>query len=342
MLLDVTVPVDANPLPTAAAVARAADELGFAALWTPETGHNGFLPLVLAAEHSQRITLGTAVAIAFPRSPMVTAQIAWDLAAFSGGRFVLGLGTQVRAHIERRFSAPFDQPVARLRDYIDALRAIWASWQSNGRLNYRGPFYQHTLMTPFFSPGKIDHPEIPIYIAGVNSGLAQLAGELCNGFHAHPLNSARYLREVLRPQIAAGAAKVGRDPFACAVAGSAFVITGPDTTSREQLRAFVRNQIAFYSSTPSYRPVLECHGWAAVGEQLSQLAAQQRWGEMPALISDEMLQAFAVEAAPEALGLALRDRFDGLLDRVSLYIPFVPGQMDDFWRGLVRVLHDES
>ncbi len=338
MLLDVTLPVDANPLPLVTTIAQAADELGFAAIWTPETGHNAFLPLVLAAEHTRRINLGTAVAIAFPRSPMVTAQIAWDLAEFSGGRFILGLGTQVRAHIERRFSAQFDQPVARLRDYILALQAIWTCWQTNGRLNYRGQFYQHTLMSPFFSPGKIEHPQIPIYIAGVNSGLAQLAGELCDGFHAHPLNSAKYLQEVLRPQIAAGAARAGRDPAACAVAGSAFVITGPDSASRERLRSFVRQQIAFYSSTPTYRPVLECHGWGEIGEKLSQLAAMQRWAEMPELVSPAMVEAFAVEAEPAELGPALRERYAGLLDRVALYMPFVPGTMDDFWRGLVRSL----
>lgn len=339
MLLDVTLPVDANPLPVAAELARAADVIGFDALWTPETGHNGFLPLVLAAEHTQRITLGTAVAIAFPRSPMVTAQIAWDLAAYAQGRFVLGLGTQVRAHIERRFSAQFDQPVARLRDYIGAVRAIWQSWQTGGRLNYRGEFFQHTLMTPFFSPGKIEDPNIPIYIAGVNTGLAQLAGEICDGFHAHPLNSDRYLREVLRPQLAAGAARAGRDPTACVVAGSAFVITGRDQASRERLRTFVRQQISFYGSTPTYRPVLECHGWSEIGDRLSQMAAQQRWAEMPALVSDEMLAAFAVEADPADLGAALLERYGGLLDRVALYMPFVPGQMDDFWRKLVHDLH---
>lgn len=339
MLLDLTVPVDANPLRMVSTLAHEAEDLGFAAFWTPETGHNGFLPLVLAAKNTQKITLGTAVAIAFPRSPMITAQVAWDLASFCEGRFVLGLGTQVRAHVERRFSADFDQPVARMRDYIGALRAIWACWQGNGQLNYRGPFYQHTLMTPFFNPGRIDHPNIPIYLAGVNAGLAQLAGEICAGFHAHPLNSAKYLREVLRPQIAAGAAKSGRDPSACAIAGSAFVITGSDAASREKLRAFVRNQIAFYGSTPSYRAVLACHGWEAVGEELSQLASKQQWAAMASLISDEMLATFAVEAEPEALGLALRDRFDGLLDRVALYIPFVPGQMDPFWRKLIHVLH---
>ncbi|RRR68444.1 MAG: TIGR03617 family F420-dependent LLM class oxidoreductase [Candidatus Viridilinea halotolerans] len=340
MLLDVTVPVDANPLPTAAHLAHAADALGFAAFWTPETGHNGFLPLVLAAEHTQRISLGTAVAIAFPRSPMITAQLAWDLAAFSCGRFILGLGTQVRAHIERRFSANFEQPIARMRDYIGALRAIWTCWQGDGRLNYRGPFYQHTLMSPFFHPGKSAHPAIPIYLAGVNAGLAQLAGELCDGFHAHPLNSAKYLREVLRPQIAAGAAKAGRDPQACALAGNIFVITGHDRASHEQMRSFVRNQIAFYASTPSYRTVLACHGWSAVGEELSQLASKQRWSDMAARISDEMLAAFAVEASPDRLGVALRDRFDGLFNRIALYLPFVPGQMDTFWRGLVHVLHE--
>ena len=339
MLLDVTIPVDANPLPLATSLVRAAEEIGFAALWTTETRHNGFLPLVLAAEHSQRITLGSAVAIAFPRSPMITAQIAWDLAAFSGGRFILGLGTQVRAHIERRFSAAFDPPIARMRDYIGALRAIWSSWQSGERLNYQGPFYQHTLMTPFFNPGRIDHPQIPIAIAGVNSGLAQLAGEVCDGFLAHPLNSARYLREVLRPQIAAGEARAGRAAGACTLAGNIFVITGPDAASRTVMRTAVRQQIAFYGSTPSYRPVLKLHGWGEVGEQLSFLASKQRWGEMTVLISDEMIDTFAVEAAPERMGRAIRERFDGLFDRVSLYIPFVPCQQDGFWRGLVRELH---
>lgn len=336
MQLDVAVSVDANPLPTIAELARAADAIGFDALWTPETKHNAFLPLVLAAEHTKRITIGTSVAIAFPRSPMITAQIAWDLAAYSGGRFILGLGTQVRAHIERRFSAPFDAPVPRLRDYILALRAIWESWQSGTRLNHRGQYYQHTLMIPFFNPGQIDQPHIPIYIAGVNSGLAQLAGEQCDGFHAHPLNSAQYLREVLRPQIAAGAAKTGRDPAACAVAGSSFVITGADPQMRERLRNFVIQQISFYGSTPTYRPVLECHGWGEIGQQLSELAAQQRWAEMPSLISEEMIAAFAVEAEPDELGAALRERFAGLLDRVALYMPFVPGQHDDFWRKLVQ------
>jgi probable F420-dependent oxidoreductase len=338
MKLDVAVPVEGNPLPQMAAWARAADEMGFAGLWTPETAHNPFLPLVLAAEHTRRITLGTSVAIAFPRSPMVTAQIAWDLANFSEGRFVLGLGTQVKAHIERRFATPWEAPVARLRDYIGALRAIWHCWQAGSRLKYDGQFYKFSLMTPFFSPGPSAYPNIPIYIAGVNTGLAQLAGEICDGFQAHPLNSAKYLAEVLRPQIAEGARKAGRDPATIALSGSVFAITGRDEGSVARARAFARQQIAFYGSTPTYRSVLDCHGWGAVGEALSQLAAAQRWAEMPALVSDEMLAVLAVEAAPEQLGQAIHARFAGLLDRVALYAPFVPGQDDDFWRGLIVAL----
>lgn len=341
LLLDAAFQVDANPLPGAADVAKAAEALGFAALWSPETAHNPFLALTIAAEHTQQLTIGTAVAIAFPRSPMVTAQIAWDLAGFSGGRFILGLGTQVKAHIERRFSSVWDSPVGRLRDYIGALRAIWYCWQTGGKLDYRGQYYQHTLMTPFFSPGPIAHPDIPIYIAGVNTGLAHLAGEVCDGFHAHPLTSARYLREVLRPQIAAGATAAGRDPSACAIAGSALVITGNDKTERERMRAMVRQQIAFYASTPTYRAVLSCHGWDAVGEELSRLAAQQRWAEMTGLIDDTMVATFAVEADPADLPAALKERYEGLLDRVALYIPFIPGERDDFWRHLTMSLNGQ-
>ena len=341
LLLDAAFQVNANPLPSAAVVARSAEDIGFAALWAPETAHNPFLAITIAAEHTHHLTIGTAVAIAFPRSPMVTAQIAWDLAGFSGGRFILGLGTQVKAHIERRFSSVWDSPVGRLRDYIGALRAIWRCWQTGEKLDYRGQYYQHTLMTPFFSPGPIAHPEIPIYIAGVNTGLAHLAGEVCDGFHAHPLSSARYLREVLRPHIAAGAAAAGREPSACVIAGSALVITGHDTKERERMRAFVRQQIAFYASTPTYRAVLECHGWGELGEELSRLAAQQRWAEMSSLVDDTMVATFAVEADPADLPAALCERYEGLLDRVALYMPFIPGERDAFWRHLTTALNGQ-
>lgn len=335
---DAGLPVDTTRLHDVAAAARTFESLGCAGIWTPETKFNGFFPLVLAAEHTQQIELGTAVAIAFPRSPMVMAQNAWDLQSFSGGRFILGLGTQVRAHIERRYGVAWEAPVARLRDYIEALRAIWHAWQTGERLNYEGRFYQHTLMTPFFDPGPIAHPRIPIYIAGVNEGLARLAGEICDGFHAHPFHSVRYLREVVRPQVAAGAEKAGRDPAEVVLASSVFIITGADEAAIAQKRAAVREQLAFYASTPTYRVVLACHGWQEVGEQLSRLASRKRWAEMPALISDEMLDVFAVQAPLDQLAQALRERYDGVLDRISSYLPYVPGPADEQWRAVIAAV----
>jgi|SRR5215211_3331810 len=316
--------------------ARAAEDLGFAGLWTSETKHDAFLPLAIAANETRRMELGTSVAIAFSRSPMETAQTAWDLQDLSDGRFVLGLGTQVKAHITRRFSMPWDRPAARLREYILALRAIWKSFQSEGPLIFEGDFYRHTLMTPFFNPGPIDHPEIPIYIAGVNTRLARLAGEACEGFHVHPFHSPKYVRQTLKPAIAEGAEGVGRDPGQVTLATSAFVIVTGDGEKAAQQRDSVRSQISFYASTPTYRTVLEAHGWEEVGERLGAMAREKKWREMPALISDEMLGAFAVEAAPDELGAAVREHYTGLIDRIALYVPFVPGERDSFWRTVVE------
>ena len=338
MHLDANLTLPAAKYGAIGATAKAAEALGFGALWTPETQHNSVLPLMLAAEHTERIALGTAVAIAFPRSPMVMAQIAWDLQAFSRGRFILGLGTQVKAHIERRFGMAWEPPVAKLADYIDALRAIWASWQSGGKLDHRGPFYQHTLMSPFFNPGPIADPQIPIYIAGVNEGLARLAGARCDGFHVHPFHSAAYLRDVLRPQIAAGAAERGRGVGDVTMVSSVLLITGANDAAVEQTAAFAREQIAFYASTPTYRTVLAAHGWEDTGEALSRLASAKRWGEMGALIDDEMLETFAVRAPLDAIGTVLRARYDGLLDRVCPYLPYTPGPLDDVWRTAARQL----
>jgi len=315
---------------------RAAEDFGFAGLWTSETKHDAFLPLAIAANETRQIELGTSVAIAFSRSPMEAAQTAWDLQDLSDGRFVLGLGTQVKAHITRRFSMPWDRPAARLREYIMALRAIWKSFQSEGPLIFEGDFYRHTLMTPFFNPGPIDHPEIPVYIAGVNTRLAALAGELCDGFHVHPFHSPEYVRRTVIPAIAEGASKEGRDPGAVELATSVFVVTGESEEEIEEGREKMRSQISFYASTPTYRTVLEAHGWQDVGEELGKLAREKRWNEMPGLVTDEMLGAFAVEAAPDELGAALRERYTGLIDRVALYIPFVSGERNSFWRTVVQ------
>jgi probable F420-dependent oxidoreductase len=315
--------------------ARAAEDLGFAGLWTSETKHDAFLPLAIAANETRGIELGTSVAIAFSRSPMETAQTAWDLQDLSDGRFLLGLGTQVKAHITRRFSMPWHRPAARLREYILALRAIWESFQTGETLQFEGELYQHTLMTPFFDPGPIDHPEIPVYIAGVNTRLARLAGEICDGFHVHPFHSPEYVRQTVKPAIAEGAEGVGRDPEQATLATSVFVIVTGDEAATEQ-RESVRAQISFYASTPTYRTVLEAHGWEEVGERLGVMAREKRWREMPPLITDEMISAFAVEAAPEEIGPALKDRYEGLIERVALYLPFLPGERDEFWRTVLE------
>jgi probable F420-dependent oxidoreductase len=315
------------------AQAAAAEALGFDAIWTSETQHDPFLSLALVAEHASRLRFGTAVAIGFARSPTVLAHTAWDLAAASGGRFMLGLGTQVRPHIERRFGLAWPaSPVNAMREYINGLRAVWHTWQTGERLNYRGEVYRLTLMTPFFSPAPIDCPPIPIYLAGVNRGLIQLAGECADGLHAHPLHSARYLREIVHPALRDGAAGAGRDAGLVDVSASVFTVTEPAEAD------FARSQIAFYASTPSYRPVMELHGWESVADRLSALARRGAWMEMPEQIDDEMLQTFAVVADPGALAGVLRDRYDGLVDRVTLYLPFRPGERDSFWKDLATGL----
>lgn len=314
-------------------LARAAEAAGFEALWTAETQHDPFLPLALAAEHTQRVRLGTAIAVAFARSPALLAYSAWDLADASDGRFILGLGTQVRAHIERRFGMPWpESPVGKLRDQIAAVRAVWRTWQTGERLNHRGPYHKLTLMTPFFNPGPIDHPAIPIYIAGVNPALCRLAGEVADGFLSHPYHSVDYLRRVVRPAIDAGAARAGRHPGEIRLTVTA--MTAVDDSEAE----FARMQIAFYASTPTYRPVMAHHGWGEAADKLQALARRGAWDEMGSLISDEMLRTFAVVAPEADLPAALCERYAGLADRLSLYTPYSPGTRDAFWARLVQEL----
>jgi probable F420-dependent oxidoreductase len=321
-------PVSLKEVP---AIAQAAEAVGFDALWSSETIHDPFLPGALIAEHTHRLHFGTAVAIAFARSPANLAYTAWDLAQASGGRFILGLGTQVKAHIERRYGMPWpDSVVGKLREQIAAVRALWRTWQTGEKLDFRGEHYKLTLMSPFFNPGRIEHPDIPIYIAGVNTGLASLAGECADGFHVHPFHSPAYLKQVLLPAIEQGAFKAGRSRLDVQISTTAFAVSSPE----EDL--FVRAQIAFYASTPSYRAVMALHGWEPVASQLSELAKRAQWGDMPALIDDEMLATFAVVAKPADLRGALLERYLGMADRLALYLPFVPGERDEFWRGFVQ------
>ncbi len=321
------------PLAEVPLSAESAEQIGFEALWTSETQHDPFLPCTLIAEHTQKLKMGTAIAVAFARSPANLAYMAWDLAAQSGGRFMLGLGTQVKAHIERRFGMEWPESVTgRLREQILAIRALWDTWQNGTKLNFRGEHYKLTLMSPFFNPGPIAHPQIPISIAGVNEGLAKLAGEMCDGFHVHPFHSVHYLREIILPAIAKGLGKAGRRREELSVFVTAFVATNAEE------QAFARSQVAFYASTPSYRAVMALHGWAEVAEQLSAHAARGEWAEMPGLVSDAMLDEFCLVTDEAQLPQALKERYDGIADRLTIYTPFVPGQRDEFWRRLAAQL----
>ena len=319
------------------AAAKAAEEAGFDAVWTAEAGNDGFLPLALIAEHTQRIKMGPSVAIAFPRSPMAMAYTAWDLAGMSEGRFILGLGTQVKGHNERRFSVKWEAPVPRLREYVLSLRAIFKCWAEGGtRLKFEGKYYNFSLMTPFFTPPKHDHSDIPIWIAGVNEYILRLAGELCDGLHAHPFNSPKYLREFVLPHVEQGLKKAGRSRKDFQIGTTAFVIVGRNQDEIERAKAGVRQQIAFYASTRTYKVVLDMHGWGEVSARLNQKAAQGDWGGMAKEITDEMLDAYAVVGTYEDIADKVMRRYDGLLDRVGFYIPYRAGLDDAEWRKLTR------
>ena len=326
------------------AISKAAEEIGFDALWTQETQHDPLLPCALIAEHTSKLNFGTAIAVSFARSPANLAYTAWDLAAQSNGRFILGLGTQVKAHIERRFGMPWPESVTgKLREQIQVMRALWDCWQNGTKLNFRGEYYKITLMSPFFNPGHLPHPSpspsgrgergegiIPIYIAGVNTGLAKLAGEICDGFHAHPFHTPRYLSEVMLPAIEEGSTKEGRKRKDISVSVTAFVATSSEEEN------FARTQIAFYASTPSYRAVMDFHGWTETAEKLSGHAAKGEWLEMPMLITDEMLNEFCLVTSPDKLASSLKSRYDGIADRLTLYTPFVPGERDEWWKKLTK------
>ena len=317
------------------ALARFADETGFDGIWTFETAHEPFLPLVLVAEHSRRLSVGTSIAVAFARSPATLASISWDLARFSEGRFILGLGTQVKGHNERRFGVKWDKPVEKMREVILAVRAIWDCWQNKTRLNFQGEYFKLTLMTPFFSPAPHEYHRIPIFIAGVNRRMCQLGGELCEGFHVHPLHSARYLSDIVLPNIEQGLQKAGRQRQDIELSSSIFVIPTDDPKEAARYDAEVRQQISFYASTPPYRPVFDLEGWGDVADQLKAFAARGRWNDMPALITDEMLERLALRGTWADLPEKVLEKYSGLLDRVSYYFPVVPGKDEAGWRATV-------
>jgi len=319
--------------------AKSQEERGYDGIWTAETSHDPFLPLTIAAEHTEEIELGTSIAVAFARNPMILANIGWDLQAMSNGRFNLGLGSQIKPHITKRFSMEWSKPAARMREMISATRAIWDSWLTGERLNFRGDFYTHTLMTPFFAPNKgelggFGPPKI--YLAAVGELMTQVAGEVCDGIICHGFTTEKYLREVTIPNIAKGREKAGKSLDDFSISGPFFVVTGQNEEQMQQAAAATRQQIAFYGSTPAYRGVLELHGWGGLQEELNQLSKQGDWVKMGTLIDDEILNTFAVVGEPDKIAPELGKRFGDVIDRLSFY---APGQSEpEQWRQVMEDL----
>ena len=321
------------------AEAGRAEDLGYEGVIAHEAGHDPFLPLLVAAEHSQRLTLSTGVAIAFPRSPFVTAQLAWDLQSFSRGRFLLGLGTQVKGHNERRYSTPWTGPPGpRLREYITCLRAIFKAFQNGTRPNFVGQHYQFTLIVPFFNPGAIDHPDIPIYVSAVNKYITRLAGELCQGVHLHPFTTLKYTREVLLPNLEAGTRKTGRQLLDIDLVGSPFVACGKNEEEIEKAKLTVKQRIAFYGSTRTYLPVLETHGWGETGLRLHRLSVEGKWEEMTGLISDDMMDAFAIVGTYDEIVPKLRERWNDTLSSLSFDLPADTPTEEERLKAMVQAL----
>ena len=302
-------------------VAAAAEAAGFDAVTTVELGHDPFAPLALATLATERVELTPSVAVAFPRSPTVIASQAWDLHANSGGRFVLGLGSQVKGHNERRFGITWSPPAPRLRDYVRALRAIWRCWELGESLNYAGDHYKLTLMTPEFSPEPTGLNVIPITIAAVGESMLRVAGEVCDGVRLHPLCSRRYAEEVCLPRIKSGMASSGRARANFDVHGGGFVVTGPDEASVAAGLESARRRVAFYASTRTYSPILSLHGLEELGLRLHRLSVSGRWHEMPALVSDDVLNLFAVHGTNQDIAQAIFVRFGGMADSIDLSFP---------------------
>jgi len=315
-----------SDLKEAAGAARKAEEAGYDAIWSAETGHDPLLSLLLAAEHTERISLGTAIVVAFGRSPMTLANQGWDLNEFSGGRLLLGLGSQIKPHIEKRYSMPWSHPARRMREYILAMRAIWDCWQNGTKLDFRGEFYTHTLMTPFFNPGPSAFGPPKVFLAAVGAEMTKVAAEVADGLLVHGFTTERYLREVTVPTVEGVLRANGRASQEFQLSYPAFVVTGTNAKETAAAEQGTRRQIAFYASTPAYRAVLDLHGWGDLQPELTALSKQGRWEDMGRLIDDDVLDAFAVRGDPEQIPALLLGRFGDVIDRISLYMPYDSGR----------------
>lgn len=324
-------PRDAGPL------ARRLEAVGYDGAFTFEGRHDPFLPLCVAAEHTQRIELMTAIAVAFARNPMTLAQLGYDLQLHSRGRFVLGLGSQIRAHIERRFGLAWSHPAARMRELVQAIRAIWASWHDGTKLDFRGDFFTHTLMTPVFDPGPNPHGLPRIFVAGVGPKMTEVAGEVGDGYFVHPFHTRDYLERTTLPALARGFARGGPTRERFEVSCQVIVAAGDDDATLERAVSGAKAQISFYASTPAYRPVLESLGRGDLQQELNALSKRGAWLEMAGRIDDALLDQIAVVGRRTEVAAKLRARCAGIADRVSLVSPYAPDP--DLWADVVAALH---
>jgi probable F420-dependent oxidoreductase len=333
MLVDGTVGFDPDGVEDRA---REAEDDGYSGVWAPETGHDPFFPLLLAARATERLQVGTGIAVAFARNPMNLAMLANDLQLYSQGRFLLGLGSQIKPHIEKRFSMPWSHPAPRMREFILAMRAIWDSWNTGDKLEFRGEFYTHTLMNPFFNPGTNPYGPPKVFLAAVGELMTEVAGEVADGLLVHGFTTRRYLEEVTLPALERGIERSGRKRSDLQVSYAGFVVTGPDEESTAAAANFAKAQIAFYGSTPAYRPVLELHGWGDLQPELNRLSKLGEWGTMTSLISDEVLDAFAVVEPVDKVAAGIKDRFGATIDRFGFYSASAMSR--ETWQEIISAL----
>jgi probable F420-dependent oxidoreductase len=333
LLVDASLMVD-NPR-DAGPMAREIEAMGYDGAYTFEGRHDPFLPLAVAAGETTTLELATGIAVAFARNPMLLANLGYDMQLMSQGRFILGLGSQIRPHIEKRFSQTWSQPAARMREMVLAVRAIWDCWQNGSTLDFRGEFYTHTLMTPFFNPGPNPHGLPPLYIAGVGPHMTEVAGEVGDGMLVHPFNTPHFLRNDILPALQRGMQRAGRAEGALDVSCQLIVAAGIDAEEQARNLAMARSQVAFYASTPAYRPVLECHGWADLQPRLNVLSKEGKWQEMAQLLSDDLVNEVVIQGSPEEAGERIRERCSGWCTRVS---PVLYSSDKDVRQRLVRAI----
>ncbi len=329
------VPLD---VPTIATGAAEVESLGYDALVVEETKDDPYQLLALAATSTSTLGLGTSVAMAFPRSPTITALSAWTLQKVSAGRAILGLGSQVRGHIRRRYGMEWHAPAPWMRDYIGAVRAVWRCWQERTVLDYVSDHYKLNLMVPLFDPGPIDHPHIPVHLAAINPAMCQVAGEVADGIRLHPVCSPLFVEQVMAPAVARGAAKAGRDQASVEWSMKPLVATAPTNAALDVVAQTVRARVGFYLSTPSYRATFDVHGWGDAADAAAALSKEQRWDDIVPLVSDEMLHTIATVGTHDNIGRLLTERYANLIDRIEFSIPVTTASEAERLRAILNEL----